>query len=92
MSQPPLYAIVFTATARRRLGKLPLAAAAALYEHLTGPVAANPRRLGKPLDAPFHEVLSTRRGDYRALYTIDDNAQTVTVLAVAHRRDAYRPR
>jgi mRNA-degrading endonuclease RelE of RelBE toxin-antitoxin system len=49
------------------------------------------RRLGKPLDAPFDEVLSTRRGDYRALYTVDDQARVVTVLAVAHRRDAYRP-
>ena len=33
--------------------------AAALYEHLTGPVAANPERLGKLLDAPFQDVLST---------------------------------
>ncbi len=55
-------------------------------------MAANPRRLGKPLDAPFEEVLSTRCGDYRALYTVDDRARIVTVLAVAHRRDAYRPR
>jgi mRNA interferase RelE/StbE len=85
------YAITFTPAARRRLSNLPLSAATALYEHLTGPVAGNPLRLGKPLDAPFDEVLSTRRGDYRALYTVDDHAKVVTVLAVAHRRDAYRP-
>jgi hypothetical protein len=36
-------------------------AATALYEHLTGPVAANPYRLGKALDVPFEDVLSTRR-------------------------------
>ena len=71
---------------------MPLPAAAALSEHPTGPVAANPHRLGKPLDAPFQDVLSTRRGDYRALYAVDDRTRTVTVLAVAHRRDAYRPR
>jgi mRNA-degrading endonuclease RelE of RelBE toxin-antitoxin system len=59
---------------------------------LTGPVAANSRRLGKPLDAPFEEVLSTRRADYRALYTVDEQVRVITVLAVAHRRDAYRPR
>jgi mRNA interferase RelE/StbE len=35
---------------------------------------------------------TTRRGEYRALYTIDDPKQVVTVLAVAHRRDAYRQR
>ena len=77
---------------RRRLDKLPLSAATALYEHLIGSVATNPHRLGEPLDAPFEEVLSTRRGDYRALYTVDDRARIVTVLAVVYRRDAYRPR
>ncbi len=54
----------------RRPGKLPLSAATALYEHLTGLVAANPYRLGTALDVPFEDVLSTRRGDYRALYTV----------------------
>ena len=33
----------------------------------------------------------TRRGDYRALYTINEAERTVTIVAVAHRRDAYRP-
>jgi hypothetical protein len=53
MSQAPPYTITFTPAARRRLGKLPLSAASALYEHLIGPVAGNPHRLGKPLDAPL---------------------------------------
>jgi mRNA interferase RelE/StbE len=92
MSGPGRYAVTFTPAARRRLGKLPLPAAAAVYEHLTGPVAANPHRLGMSLDAPFDDVLSTRRGDYRALYSVDDRARAITVLAVAHRRNASRPR
>ena len=91
MTQAAPYTITFTPAARRRLSNLPLTAATALYEHLTGPVAGNPLRLGKPLDAPFQDVLSSRRGDYRALYTVDHQARVVTVLAVAHRRDAYRP-
>ena len=86
------YVVVFTPAARRGLDKLPLPAAMALYEHLTGPVAGNPYRLGKPLDAPFEELRSTRRGDHRALYTIDELHRRVMVVAVAHRRDAYRPR
>jgi mRNA interferase RelE/StbE len=86
------YVVVFTPAARRGLDKPPLRAAMALYEHLTGPVVGNPYRLGKPLDAPFQELRSSRRGDYRALYTIDERRRTVTVVAVAHRRDAYRPR
>jgi mRNA interferase RelE/StbE len=91
MSQKAPYVVVFTPAARRRLARLPLPAAAAMYEHLTGPVAENPHRLGKPLDAPFDEVWATRRGEYRALYTVHEPDRVITVLAVAHRRDAYRP-
>lgn len=37
MSEPEPYTVTFTPAARRRLGKLPLPAATALYEHLVGP-------------------------------------------------------
>lgn len=84
------YAVTFTPAARRGLARLPLAAAAAMFEHITGPLAGNPRRLGKPLEAPYDGVWTTRRGEYRALYTVNDAEQVVTIVAVAHRRDAYR--
>ena len=91
MSRADAYAVVFTAAARRGMNRLPAAAAVALFEHLTGPVAENPYRLGKQLDAPMEELRSTRRGEYRALYMVDDEERIVAVVAVAHRRDAYRP-
>ena len=91
MSRADGYTVVFTAAARRGMNRLPASAAGALFEHLTGPVAANPYRLGKQLDAPLEELRSTRRGEYRALYAVDDGEHVVTVVAVAHRRDAYRP-
>jgi mRNA-degrading endonuclease RelE of RelBE toxin-antitoxin system len=28
-------------------------------------------------------------GDYRAIYVIDDDAKTVTVTRIAHRREVY---
>jgi mRNA interferase RelE/StbE len=31
-----------------------------------------------------------RIGEYRIVYEIDDNTKIVTILGVAHRRDAYR--
>jgi mRNA interferase RelE/StbE len=33
---------------------------------------------------------SVRRGIYRVIYRIDDEARVVTVVDVAHRRDVYR--
>jgi mRNA interferase RelE/StbE len=44
MTEALPYTVAFTPAARRRLDKLPLPAASALYEHLTGPVASNPYR------------------------------------------------
>jgi len=61
------YVVVFAPAARRALARLPLPAAAALYEHLTGPVAVRPRRLGKQPGPPLDGVWVTRRGEYRAL-------------------------
>ena len=92
MTRPDAYAVVFTASPRHGMDRLPAAAAGALFEHLTGPVVGNPYRLGKQLDAPMEQLRSTRRGEYRALYVVDDEERIVTVVAVAHRRDAYRPR
>lgn len=36
------------------------------------------------------ERYRVRQGDYRVVYGIDDAAQTVLVVKVAHRRDVYR--
>ena len=33
-----------------------------------------------------------RVGDYRVIYSVDDGAQRVTIFAVGHRREVYRPR
>lgn len=36
------------------------------------------------------EKYRLRQGDYRIVYAIDDPQSIVTVVKVAHRRDAYR--
>ncbi len=49
----------------------------------------NPRPPGY-LKLENDDAYRVRIGDYRAIYDIDDSAQTVVVLRVEHRRDAYR--
>jgi mRNA-degrading endonuclease RelE of RelBE toxin-antitoxin system len=81
-----------TATARRQLAEqFPEAVASAAHEFINGPLLVNPHRVGKRLMPPLDDRHSVRRGTYRVLYRIDDNARIVTVLAVAPRSDAYRP-
>ena len=85
------YELRTTSTVRRALSEtLPEAVAAAAYEFITGPLLADPHRIGKRLLPPMDDRFSARRGTYRVIYRIDDKARVVTVVDVAHRRDVYR--
>ena len=86
------FAIAWTAQARRALARLPEKAATAAAGFLYGSLAAGPHRVGKPLKLGLAGLHSARRGDYRVIYRIDDQCHLVTVLAIEHRSDVYRPR
>ncbi len=92
MSQDEPFGLEITATARRQLAEqLPEAIAFAAYEFICGPLLRNPYRVGKPMMPPLDDRHSARRGTYRVLYRIDDEKRRVTVLAIGHRSDIYRP-
>ncbi|UOT08519.1 type II toxin-antitoxin system RelE/ParE family toxin (plasmid) [Rhodococcus opacus] len=85
------YTLVITPTARRQLAQhLPETVAFAAHEFIVGPLLDNPKRVGKRLRPPLDDRHSARRGTYRVIYRIDDEQHTVTVVDIAHRRDAYR--
>ena len=85
------YRIRLSPGARRALtDTLAPDAAFAAWEFISGPLAADPHRVGAPLRQPFEGQWRARRGEYRVRYTVDDVGLTVTVLDVDHRRDAYR--
>ena len=85
------YELRTTSTVCRALSEtLPEAVAAAAYEFITRPLLADPHRIGKRLLPPMDDRFSARRGTYRVVYRIDDKDRVVTVVDVAHRRDAYR--
>jgi len=69
---------------------LPEKVAAAAYEFITGPLLEDPHRVGKRLNPPLAPAWTARRGTYRILYLLDDNAGIVEVTAIRHRADAYR--
>lgn len=86
------FAIAWATPARRALTRLPEKVATAAVEFLYGSLAANPHRVGRPLRLGLRGLHSARRGDYRVIYRIDDDLRQVTVLAIEHRSDIYRPR
>jgi mRNA-degrading endonuclease RelE of RelBE toxin-antitoxin system len=86
------YAIAWTAPGRRALARLPEKVATSVAEFLYGSLAADPHRAGKPLRLGLSGLRSARRGDYRVIYRIDAAIRQLTVLAIEHRSDVYRPR
>jgi mRNA interferase RelE/StbE len=86
------FAIAWTAATCRALIRLPEKVATAVVEFLYGSLAESPHRVGKPLKLGLEGLRSARRGDYRVIYRIDDEQRLVTVIAIEHRSDIYRPR
>jgi mRNA interferase RelE/StbE len=87
-----VFAIAWTAASRRALTRLPGKVATAVVEFLYGSLASSPYRVGKPLKLGLEGLQSARRGDYRMIYRIDEHQRRVTVVAIEHRSDVYRPR
>jgi mRNA interferase RelE/StbE len=69
---------------------LPEKVAAAAYELITGPLLESPHPVVRPLGGPLAPAWTARRGTYRVLYLIDEEAGVVQVTAIRHRADAYR--
>lgn len=85
------YDLVLTPPARRALAeRLPEAVAAAVIDFLTATLVQQPLRIGKPLRGELAGIWSARRGTYRVLYRVSEDAHEVIVVRIEHRRDAYR--
>lgn len=88
-----VYELVLARPAARAISEvLPENFATAVLDVITGALIRNPHRIGRELRRELAGIFSARRGTYRILYRIDDQARTVTVLRIDHRSDAYRAR
>jgi len=87
-----VYEVEITPEGLRHLNQLPEKVRNAALAAILGPIAENPQRLGKPLVGELEGLHSARRGDYRIIYEIFDDQETVLIHRIQHRRDVYRPR
>ena len=84
------YSVVYSKTALREIKSLPQLYARKIYEK-TAMLAENPRPIGcKKLVGSKEEIWRIRIGDYRILYTIDDQIKIVDIRRIGHRRDIYQ--
>jgi mRNA-degrading endonuclease RelE of RelBE toxin-antitoxin system len=84
------WTVGFADSALRGLDQLPMKVAQAVVEFVTVTLPDNPLRMSKPLQREFDGLRSARRGEYRVLFSLDETTETLIVVRVAHRRDAYR--
>lgn len=71
---------------------MPAKAATACIEFIYGALADNPRRVGAPLRLELAGKHSARRGDFRVIHEIEEDAAVVTIITMEHRSHVYRPR
>ena len=87
-----MYEVEITPEGLRHLNQLPDRIREAALSALFGPIAEDPRRLGKPLLGELEGLTVARRGDYRIIYEILEEDQVVVVHRIQQRRDVYRRR
>lgn len=92
MAHTPYELVLARPAARAIADELPESIATAVIDFVTGPLIENPHRVGRALRNELAGVHSARRGTYRVLYRIDDDAREVIVLRIEHRGDIYRRR
>jgi mRNA interferase RelE/StbE len=83
------YSVVIARSARRELERLPETIARRILRRLAG-LAVEPRPVGVRKLQGAYDLYRIRAGDYRVIYRIVESRTIVDVIAVRHRRDAYR--
>jgi mRNA interferase RelE/StbE len=87
-----VYEVEITPEGLRHLDRLPAKVRAAVIETILRSIAENPHRAGKPLRGELEGLYSARRGEFRVIFEIDDQAHVVLVHRAQHRRRVYRSR
>lgn len=90
MTDQPYELVLARPAARAIAEEIPESIATAVIDFVTGPLIENPHRVGRALRNELAGVHSARRGTYRVLYRVDDDAREVIVLRIEHRGDVYR--
>ena len=83
------YSVVFARSARKELQNLDPPVARRILKHIET-LVGNPRPSGVAKLEGANDLWRVRVGEWRVVYRISDRERLVDVIAVRHRRDAYR--
>jgi len=83
------YEVVFARSARRELEGLEASIARRIIARVEA-LTTNPRPPGCVKLQGAADLWRIRVGEYRVVYSVDDDARLVDLRVVRHRRDVYR--
>ncbi|MDQ7841528.1 MAG: type II toxin-antitoxin system RelE/ParE family toxin [bacterium] len=83
------YAVTFALSARRELEGFPRSVVTRVVTRIES-LGISPRPAGCRKLQSRGALYRIRIGDYRVIYSVDDEKRVVDVVAVRHRSDAYR--
>jgi mRNA interferase RelE/StbE len=83
------YKVEISPSAKRQLATLPRKIQKQLSRRIDS-LAINPKPSGIKRLQGNKELFRIRAGDYRVIYTVEDQRLTVLVIKIGHRREIYR--
>ena len=83
------YSISFARSARKELESLSAKLVQKIFPAIEA-LAKEPRPKGCRKLTTEKNLWRIRRGDYRVIYTIDDDKRAIDIIAVRHRSKAYQ--
>ena len=82
------YKVFFRKSAGKELGRLPKVVLQRIISRIES-LAMDPRPTGCEKLAG-RELYRLRQGDYRIVYSIQDNELTIWIIKIGHRKDIYK--
>lgn len=83
--------IAYSVNAQAHLKKLPKNIGERIHKKVRWFGAQkDPLDFAEPLQHPFHSLYRFRIGDYRVIFSVQGKHLVILVLAVQHRKEAYR--
>lgn len=84
------YNLKWNQGARDDLAQIDKSIAGRIINKITGHLASNPEDLGKPLKGIFRGLYRYRFGDWRIIYALDREENSIMILRAGHRKDVYK--
>ena len=83
------YKVVYLDSVGKDLKKLDKSTTRKILARIETYLAADPKRLGKPLKGEFQGYWRYRWNDYRVIYKISEREILILILRISHRKDVY---